>query len=80
MVNVIKSDFKMIHNKSEGYWNFAGILERVREIEHLPLLDEEIEDVLWTLETSIQELQYIQSILQTHTQNKNTDVTNHSSS
>ena len=80
MVNVIKSDFKMIHNKSEGYWNFVGILERVREIEHLPLLDEEIEDVLWTLETSIQELQYIQSILQTHTQNKNNHVTNHSSS
>ena len=73
MVDVIKSNyFKMIHDISPGYWNFVGILERVREIEHLPLLDEEIKDVLWTLEASIQELQYIQSILQTHTQNKNT--------
>lgn len=53
-------------NKSEGYLNFVEILERVREIEHLPLLEEEIKDVLWRVETSIQELQYIQSILQTH--------------
>jgi len=56
----------MENTKSEGYWNFVGILERVREIEHLPLLDEEVKDVLWRIETSIQELQYIQSILQSH--------------
>ena len=56
----------MENTKSEGYLNFVRILERVREIEHLPLLEEEIKDVLWRVETSIQELQYIQSILQTH--------------
>jgi hypothetical protein len=52
--------------KSEGYRNFVEILERIRNIEHLPLLEEEIKDILWRVETSIQELQYIQSILQTH--------------
>jgi hypothetical protein len=56
----------MENTKSEGYLNFVRILERIREIEHLPLLEEEIKDVLWRVETSIQELQYIQSILQTH--------------
>jgi hypothetical protein len=56
----------MENNKSEGYRNFVEILERIRKIEHLPLLDEEVKDILWRVETSIQELQYIQSILQTH--------------
>jgi hypothetical protein len=56
----------MENNKSEGYRNFVEILERIRQIEHLPLLDEEVKDILWRVETSIQELQYIQSILQTH--------------
>jgi hypothetical protein len=56
----------MENTKSEGYRNFVEILERIRKIEHLPLLDEEVKDILWRVETSIQELQYIQSILQTH--------------
>jgi hypothetical protein len=56
----------MENTKSEGYLNFVEILERIRQIEHLPLLDEEVKDILWRVETSIQELQYIQSILQTH--------------
>jgi len=56
----------MENTKSEGYQNFVEILERIRNIEHLPLLDEEVKDILWRVETSIQELQYIQSILQIH--------------
>jgi hypothetical protein len=68
-----------IYDKTEGYWNFVSILERVREIEYLPLVDEEIPSVLAKIEASINELQYIQSVLQTHIQNKQTNDTNHTS-
>ena len=59
-----------VDDKTDGYWNFVSILERIREIEHLPLVDEEIPSVLAKIEASIKELQYIQSVLQTHIQNK----------
>jgi hypothetical protein len=68
-----------VDDKTDGYWNFVSILERIREIEHLPLIDEEIPSVLAKIEASIKELQYIQSVLQTHIQNKQTHDTNHTS-